>query len=285
MWKMDHCKTVWKIMSQNIRICLTEPRFYIALLLNLFLMEEKMAPIREFSSQIGIGVCPWMFPFLAQHFLLQMVMILGLVFIFCDTPLINSQVGYILIRTGRKKWFFAQVGSVLIITFVYYASLLLISMGLFLSRLKFSLEWGKVLGTLAQTDLASELGTDILDYSLQLKYTPIQAMGRAFLIVWLIGVFTAFLIMVLNVYFKSTVGAIVGTMVAFTPYFAWNASNLRTVQYIAPAIWANIMKSYQIGLKNYPNASYIFGVLIGGSILFIGLAYLRVTKWKLDLSV
>lgn len=172
-------------------------------------------------------------------------------------------------------WFWSQVGYIFIMTFIYDAIILLLSIALFFPHIKIENNWGKVLGTIAQTNVGDQLGIEI-DYLLQVTYTPAAAICRAFLIVFLVGTFTGIAILVLNIYFKSIVGAIVGTIIAFTPYFSANANNMSGANYFSPAVWLNIMNSYQLESIEYPNSIYIFSFLIGGIIIFTLLAYLRV---------
>ena len=280
---MDKSKKCFFVISRNIISTLTQSRFYVAILLVTCLMNEFIYPIRMFSIQAGINTCPWIFPFLTQTFYFQMTMLVGIVFLFCDLPLINNGTIYILARTGKKIWFWAQVGYIFITTFIYYLCIFILSIVLFLPYIKFENDWGKILGTVAQTNLQDQLGIEI-DYLLQVTYTPIQAIGKAFFIAWLVGVFTGIVILVLNIYFKSIIGAVVGTMIAFTPYFAANANNMSAANHIAPAVWINIMKSYQLESINYPNAWYIFSFLIAGIILLIALAYLKVRSPKYSFS-
>lgn len=272
---MDKIKKCLFIIYRNIITTLTQPRFYVAIALVICLMNQTIDPIKRFSIEVGIHTCPWIFPFLTQVFYIQMIMLVGIVFVFCDLPLINSGTVYILARTGKKIWFWAQVGFVFIMTSIYYLCIFMLSILLFFPFVKIENNWGKVLGTIAQTGLAYELGVDV-DYLLQVTYTPFEAIGRALLIAWLVGVFTGIVILVLNIYFKSIVGAVVGTVIAFTPYFAGNADNPTVAHYIAPAVWVNIMNTYQIESIHYPNAWYIFSVLIVGIFLLILLGYLKI---------
>ncbi len=272
---MDKYKKCCFVIYRNVISTLTQARFYVAILLVTCLMNQIIYPIKMFSIQARINTCPWIFPFLTQTFYLQMIMLIGIVFLFCDLPIINNGTIYILARTGKKIWFWAQVGYIFIMTFIYYFCIFIVSIVLFLPYTKFENSWGKILGTVAQTNLQDQLGIE-MDYLLQVTYTPIQAIGRAFFIAWLVSVFTGIVILVLNIYFKVIIGAVIGAMIAFTPYFAANANNLSAANYIAPAVWLNIMKSYQLESINYPNAWYIFSFLIVGIILLIALAYLKV---------
>ena len=276
---MDKCMKCFFVISRNVISTLTGARFYVAILLVTCLMNQIIYPIKMFSMQAGIHTCPWIFPFLTQTFYLQMIMLVGIIFLFCDLPIINNGTIYILARTGKKIWFWAQVGYIFIMTFIYYVCIFMLSIALFFPYVKFENNWGKVLGTVAQTNLQDQLNLE-MDYLLQVTYTPLQAIGRAFLIAWLVSVFTGIVVLVLNIYFKSIVGAVVGTMIAFTPYFAVNANNMSAANYIAPAVWLNIMKSYQLESVDYPNAWYIFSFLILGIVLFIGLAYLKIRSTK-----
>lgn len=272
---MDKYKKCLFIMLNNTITSLTNARFYVSVILVMCLMNQIIYPIKEFSVQVGIDTCPWVFPFLTQTFYIQMIILLGITFLFCDLPVINNGTAYILIRAGKKVWFWSQVGYIFIMTFIYDAIILLLSIAPFFPHIKIENNWGKVLGTIAQTNVGDQLGIEI-DYLLQVTYTPAAAICRAFLIVFLVGTFTGIAILVLNIYFKSIVGAIVGTIIAFTPYFSANANNMSGANYFSPAVWLNIMNSYQLESIEYPNSIYIFSFLIGGIIIFTLLAYLRV---------
>lgn len=276
---MDNYKKCFFIISSNTISSLTQARFYVAVLLVTCLMNQIIYPIKMFSIGVGINTCPWIFPFLTQAFFIQMIMLVGIVFLFCDLPIINNGTIYILARTGKKIWFWAQVGYIFVMTFIYNLFIFILSIALFFPYIKLENNWGKILGTVAQTNLADQLEVEI-DYLLQVTYTPLEAIGRAFLISLLVGVFTGIVILALNVYFQSIAGAIVGTMIAFTPYFAVNANNMTAANYISPAVWLNIMKSYQLESIKYPNGWYIFPFLVVGIIILTILAYLKVRSKK-----
>ena len=276
---MDKYKKIFSIILSNVSASLTNARFYVAILLVACLMNQIVYPIKMFSIQVGINVCPWIFPFLTQTFYIQMIMLLGIVFLFCDLPIINNGTIYILARTGKRVWFWAQAGYIFVMTVIYNLFVFMMSVALFFPYIKIENNWGKILGTIAQTELADQLGIE-MDYLLQVTYTPMEAICRAILIAILVGVFTGVVIFVFNVYFQSILGAVVGTIIAFTPYFAVNANNMTAANYVSPAVWLNIMKSYQIESISYPNAWYIFSFLIFGIIFLIILAYLKVRSKK-----
>ncbi|MGM9917009.1 hypothetical protein [Anaerotignum sp.] len=276
---MDKLKKCIFIVLNNTIASLTNARFYVAVILVTCLMNQIAYPIRVFSIQTGINTCPWIFPFVTQTYYMQMIILLGIVFLFCDLPIIHNGTAYILVRAGKRIWFWSQVMYIFVMTFIYNLVIFVLSITLFLPYIKIENNWGKILGTVAQTNLGDQLGVEI-DYLLQVTYTPAEAISRAFLIVFLVGAFTGIVILFLNVYFQSIVGAIVGTIIAFTPYFSANANNMSTANYISPAVWLNIMNSYQLESVSYPNAMYIFSFLIGGIILFTIFAYLRVRNNK-----
>lgn len=276
---MDKCKKCIFIIYSHTIASLTNARFYVAVTLVTCLMNQIIHPIKVFSIQAGIDTCPWIFPFLTQTFYIQMIILLGITFIFCDLPVIHNGTSYILVRTGKKIWFWSQVGYIFLMTFIYHLFIFVLSTALFLPHIKIENNWGKILGTVAQTNLGEQLGVDI-DYLLQVTYTPAEAIIRALFIAFLVGVFTGMVILVLNIYFRSIAGAVAGTIIAFTPYFSANVSNMSAANYISPGVWLNIMNSYQLESIDYPNARYIFSFLIGGIIILTILAYLRVCSRK-----
>lgn len=140
---MDKCKKCFFIMLSNAISSLTQARFYVAVLLVACLMNQIIYPIKMFSIEMGIHTCPWIFPFLTQTFYIQMILLVGIVLLFCDMPLIHNGTVYILARTGKKVWFWAQVGYIFIMTFIYNLFVFILSIALFFHILKLKIIGGK----------------------------------------------------------------------------------------------------------------------------------------------
>ena len=147
---MDTARKIWKIAVNDLRRMMGNARFYVALLWAGAFMQQSMITIRRFSAEKRVGCGIWILPHLLDNRLLQIMITLGSVLIFCDAPFITAQTKDYLIRTGRKKWFWGQVSYILMASCLYAACLLLLSVLLLLPNIEFSAGWGRVVNTLAQ---------------------------------------------------------------------------------------------------------------------------------------
>lgn len=86
---------------------------------------------------------------------------LGALLLFCDAPFIDSEQPYIVLRSGRKKWVAGQIAYIAISSALFTLFLYLLTLLLLLPWLEFSTEWGKAIGTLAQTTTGYDLGITI----------------------------------------------------------------------------------------------------------------------------
>ena len=84
------------------------------------------------------------------------------------------------------------------------------------SNLQFSQSWGKVLGTLAQTDADPSL---YVPYKIQLLYTPAQAMIYSFCLAWLVSSFLGMMMLMLSLVFSRALGSTSAVVVCFFELF------------------------------------------------------------------
>lgn len=276
---MHNIKQIFLICRNNIQRSFINPRTYISFLLVLVLMQQLTQTLRKFSSAMGVKTAPWIYPYLAQKYYIQMILILGIVFLFCDAPFMNESTPFLLIRSGRRNWILGQITYIIIMSFLYYTVIVMMSVLLLYPQVQWQMGWGKILGTLAQTNAASQIGISelLLDYRMQITYTPIAAMGYSFIISWLVGVITGLLMLVLNFCFKYIIGQMVGAAIAFLPYFAINFSSLYDIYYVSPASWMNIMIWTGDRTSKLPTKVYM-SLFIGVTILALILIALVKTK-------
>lgn len=99
---MDNIRMAARVCQGSFRRILYMPRFYIAFLWLLFLYFPLMNAVRSFSAAVGIGMAPWMFPFLTDDSGSQLFIILGALLLFCDAPFLNQNSSWqILGREGK----------------------------------------------------------------------------------------------------------------------------------------------------------------------------------------
>lgn len=262
------------IIRIKLKMIFRNPRFFLALFLPYMVMEPILKGIKNFSEVSGYRTGIWVFPFLTQHYFFQMILILGYVLIFCDAPFMDQMAPYCILRCGRKRWFIGVIGYIMTISFLYISLVFLLSIILLMPYIYIKIEWGKVLGTLGKTDSAMYFGTLILDYRMQASYSPIQATGYSLGMAWLNGILTGMLMFAISLFWKRITAVAFAGILAFTPYFAINFSNMFLMYYFSPPTWMNVTLLTRKKKTNMPTLMY--GLLFMGTSLF----FLMLAAWK-----
>lgn len=268
-------KKIWAVIRGNLSVCFRTPRFYIAVILVAILFQQMTGPIRTFCAQTGYAVTPWLFPhFMGEHYI-QNIFSLGIVLIFCDAPFIKNNTPYVILRTGRRKWLWSQIGYIVVNSFLYCAALYMVSLILVLPYLTIDGGWGKVIGTLAQTNAFYQVGTIRMDYQLIVGFEPWQATFLSVAMGVAVCTFIGLLMMCINLFGHIYLGPVAGAAVAFTPYLADIFSDMYAGYYVAPPAWMEITMLGKNSLSPYPTVPYAVLFLTGWIFLFICCAH-----WK-----
>ncbi len=274
---MDTARKIWKIAVNDLRRMMGNARFYVALLWAGAFMQQSMITIRRFSAEKRVGCGIWILPHLLDNRLLQIMITLGSVLIFCDAPFITAQTKDYLIRTGRKKWFWGQVSYILMASCLYAACLLLLSVLLLLPNIEFSAGWGRVVNTLAQYE-NSGVFKDLIQ-----NYTPMAAVGLSLLAISVNSIFLGTFIMAVNVYVQKSIGPTVGAIIAFSPYLLVRMARGGNLGYfISPPTWIGIRIYNQYNGMDSPTIGYVYGMWSFLIIVSIALAYLKVRRYDFN---
>lgn len=251
------------VAKNNLCRTLFQGRFYFALFVNLILMKQLTDTINKFSEAVDIKVCPWIFPFLMQENYIQFLFLAGAVLLFCDAPFIDEGSSYELIRAGKLNWIIGKIIYMFGLAVVYTGGVVGITILLLVPNISFQNSWGKVLGTLAQTDAAAVFGNTYieLDYNIMLKYQPVTAMLLSFVLAVFVCFIVGLCVLTINLYFKKIPGAIGGMTIALMSYFQKNFSNLYVMSYASPTSWLDIGWWSNKASLSYPSVSYMITFL------------------------
>ena len=235
-----------------------------------------MQGIRSFTNAVHVPVTPWSLPFLMTTFNSLIIIMLGFVFLYCDAPFLDEQQPYLILRVGRRIFAAAQIlyvfASSLVYTFFVFTMTVLCS----LPRVEFSLKWGKIFKTLAITDAGSKYNVSLnVPESLMTHYSPLVAIAKQFLLLWLVGCFLGFLIFALNMRFPRTVGVGCASLFVFLDMFAdfyriSHGYSGNQIYFFSPVSWANLSILKSNPAEALPTFTYACSVLI---ILIIILAF------------
>ena len=178
---MDNIRMSVRICAGSIRRIVCMPRFYVAFLWLLLLYYPFMGNVRAFSTAVGVPMAPWMFPFLTNDAGSQMFIILGALLLFCDAPFLNQNSSWQILRAGRKNWFWGNMLYIWLLSLIYAIVISLLPVLMMIPHIEWTAGWGKLLGTLAQTNA---LGLSI-NYTIIAHFSPLEAMTLTILAVWL----------------------------------------------------------------------------------------------------
>ncbi len=274
---MDNVRCVIHLSMNNIRRWTANPRICVIMILGAMWIQFLVGPLLMFSQSVNVKITPWAFPFTQTYWYPTMIIMLGVVLLFCDAPFMNNSTPYECIRGGKKRWVSGQLTYVMIASLIYVLFLVLVSILCLLPNIDFSGEWGKVYNTLAQTNAGPEYGVFIpISYNIILSYTPLEAMLLTSLMLFLETVFVGLVMFALNLVTKRIGGIFAGLLLAFMPAFA---SVVGTMQfyYFAPTAWANLSMMDTNVQTMYPSLAYAVCFLLI-SITFLVMFICKIYK-------
>lgn len=266
----------FSISINNIRKWASNPRIYILGALLFLMLWSYISPISTFARGINYRVTPWLFPHLSNWYFTQMLMLLGIVFLFCDAPFMDEGQPYLLVRSGRISWGLGQViyimlGTAIYLLFINIISILILSPNLFLDD-----GWGKVLGTLAQPSESLKYALPI-SYNIQFQYTPIKAFVISLLLEWCAGTMIGIIMFITNIYLKRSIGAIAGSAIVLFDFVVANSLPYRYYHF-SPSSMARLTILDPTGMSPRPTNLYAY-IFFGISIIVLSvIAVISVRK-------
>lgn len=233
-------KVVWMCCSYHLRRWPSQPRVLILLLLIPGYLSMLERPVAQFCGHVGVSVSPWIFPFLTNDWYTLMLLMFGVILLFCDAPFIDDSQPYLLLRAGRAQWAAGQMLYILVGTSLYFGYVLLVSLMLLMPHVAFQSDWGKVLYTLSDTDACRQFQIPLLfSPDIIADYTPITALLISFFTALLAGLFLALVMMAMNLYTRRAFGITAAMLLTLMQAFAANV-NLPFLYYLSPVSWAGL---------------------------------------------
>lgn len=251
--------TSFRICIQNIRKWGSNARVKMCLVLAVMFVFSFTSGMGDVCHALGEKMNPWIFPFLFTYRYMKIILMMPLLFIFCDAPFIDGNQVYVMLRTNRRSWCVGQILYVIVSSFLY-TMLLLISSVLFnLGNMQWGTTWGVVLGKSAMTSIVSSLGkshgTIRISSMVVRYYKPYQAMILSFLLMWLSFMFIGLIIYVLNVISKTQLA---GTLTAGVLILFTAVADLRAkfVKY-SPISWNSLNNVDVANVTAFPKIDFV----------------------------
>jgi hypothetical protein len=262
---MHNLRKVICTCNQNIRKWPTNPRIYMIALFIFCFVNIYEKQLNTLCKMVSVSINPWLFPFLGTEYFIRMVIMIGVVLLFCDAPFIDSTQPYVIARSGKYQWVTGQIFYIFAASAIYFLFVIFVSVLCVAPNLTFSLEWGKIIGTLAQTSAGAQFGCHMNFYTIFMLYSPLQAMLLSFFMSWLCGVFLGLVIFTLDMYFKRVVGVLAATAFVMLDLFANNPVSGPPISgflFFSPVSWSNIELLDTTGTSTNPKLQYAIIVMI-----------------------
>lgn len=284
---MNLLKTVFSICFQNIRKWSKDYRIWSVAVLTLVMINIYINDLQGICGKLNAPMPVWVFPFMYQQYYMKVIFTIPLILIFCNAPFIDSNQIYVYLRAGRKKWLAGQILYIAVASALYYLFIITaMFIMLFIDGAEFSLQWGKVLKTIAEVNL-SGIGnypfTLVSDMVIRC-FTPVQAMLFTFLVSWSNAVSIGLLIFMFN-YLSNN--KIIGSMLAafdiVMSFFVEISGYPWLIKY-SPTSWITLDKIDVGGTTEYPHFEYCMLVYWVMILLLITAIFLFGRKREIDLE-
>ncbi len=261
------------VCLQNFRKWLVDYRVWIIAILLFMFTQIFTKEIIEFSKAINIEVTSWIFPFLFTQKFVKLLFFFPLILLFCDAPFIDDNQAYVIARSGRIPWSLGQIAYIIIASGIYFLFLLFLTIIINISHIQFTSSWGKVLGTLANTNASSVIGLKtFVSRNILYYFTPLQAMWFTFFLSWLVGVVLGLVIYVINSLSNTRMWGVL--IASFLLVLDAAVTGYSSIYQFSPVSWSNLDRIDINGTTQMPSISYIY---IGLAILIIGLIISAIT--------
>jgi len=278
---MDRIGVIFKVAFYNLRKWIINPRIYMIFIMITLYLHSRISPINAFCLNSGYKISPYIFPYLMSDPNIVLIIMMGVVLLFCDAPFIEIDQPYMIMRSGRITWLWGQFAYIALASMIYFITMLALSVLMLLPNFSFSSNWGKVIGTFAQTNVANQHLISIpFDFLLYNSYSPVSAISVSFINSFLIAVFIGMLIFVLNSNISRFAGVITATLLVL-----WHLVTYKTwtgfTRY-SPITWVSLSKIDINGNTLYPSLPYIYFVTVVLIIVLILIAIMSFRKRDID---
>jgi hypothetical protein len=241
--------------------------------------------ITGYAQELGVGIHPWIFPFLMRNGLVITPLMLGFVLLIADAPFRNRHQQFILLRMGKRTWMGGQILYLLLLSITFTVLLFILSVACTIPETEFSTEWGSFLTTIAIGNLPGKYGSIDASYGVMKNATPIEVTLWSATSLTLVCFLLGLTMMLCNLWVKKGVGtALVSATVIMplmTRYFQSSGYIYRYLTWITPMNWPDRSIMGHTG-QNLPSYAYGIYMPLILSLLLVIVAMSTVHRCNLD---
>lgn len=274
---MKFFRQAFQVCMQNFRKWTSDYRIWTVGILLIILIHENISNLAAIGDKLGVKSTLWYFPFLYCQYHIKIIFTLPILMVFCNAPFVDKNTVFILARSGKKQWLTGQILYIIFSAAVYYIFIFLCTVILSLPYAEITLDWGKLINTLAYTNTAASMGYHFIDVSgfVLTYFTPFQAVWFTFLLSWLTAILFGMIICFFNVITgtKYVGTAVSGILIVFSGFVA--AYEKSGLFIFSPASWNTLNNIDVGGLTNHPNFYYCITVCIAVSLVLAVFCFIK----------
>lgn len=257
------------------------PKIWVVGLFLIFYVYNLTAPIVKFCKEVNYAVSPWLFPYFFSNPTTLLLFMLAFVLYLCDAPFLDQQQVFVLLRTGRQKRTVGQLLYVAAASFAFFLAIFFLSLIFTWPHLQFMNDWGKIIGTLTQTNAGQSYGIMTLSFNLMNNYAPITAMLLSFTLMCGIGILLGNFMFFVNLWGNRSLGVGGATALVLLPALL-HFEGFYKFSYLSPVSWGNLSLMAS-GLATRLTPPYAYKALLLCNMVLI--AAIFTTIHKSDLTV
>lgn len=273
-------RTSFWIAVQGIKKWVFQPRVYVVLFAIFIFSWTKIEGVKSYAIEQGLGVSCWFFPMLFGDYMCAMFLYFGLILMYCNAPFIDQQQLFVILRSGKRKWFFGQILYIVFTSILYFLTVVMVSILEFIPYVGISADWGTVLHEVLRDPKGTKTYLYMPEKVLEM-YEPIKAFFLIFCINVGIGIMLGLLIFLINLHKSRTYGSIAAFGLVFLSDLISYAGDYKDwLQYISPITWTDLsVYSRNVGSISY---GYVFSFLIIASVILVVLIIRRSKHYNIE---
>lgn len=219
-------------------------RMFTLLLLLGFVYHIFLTPLNSFVKSVNHPICPFIFPFLLSDIYFLVLFMAAVVYYFSDAPFMKNWTMYQVIRTGRVRWAFGQIETILISSFTFVILAIGMTGILLLPNVTLSEGWGKVLYTLSMTGASGDFNIPFsIPYEIISRYTVLEGLGVTILVGGMVIAFIGLLMFCISLIGSRLLANVVAMVFVIMPMIQLNIGMaVPELDYVSPVSWMNLSK-------------------------------------------
>lgn len=262
---------------QTVLQKILQKRFIVLCGIILFTEYVYLRPVISVCKITDEKVTPWILVFLFSNIYFIMILFMGAMYLFGNIPFFHQWTIYHIIRMRKKRWIKNQIFALVIQNFFYCLWIYISGIFILFPYLKWSLDWGKVINTLAlsESELTEKVLFSISDRIIY-AYKPANILGinffYMFFLIFFLGNFMYFFSL-----FSSRMIAISISMFLITlVIMGKNMFFFKTYLWYSPFSWMDLNILLDHMGKNNPPILYTMMFLSIFNFIFILLVLKKV---------